>query len=216
MAVGGFFYLSLSPKGFLSATGSTGSSLITGGFSSFGYTYFFIVIFLLHMGHMTLATAHTFRDMIRGMSIYMRSSAIYFTVLLLISSFLTVLQSYNGWAPSTHFAFGYGGWFGTQIGGFLFRSFGLYGAMVLLFSMTSVIGISAGYMEIVHSFYVMKDIFKEILKNTRDALAIFGSLLTAVGSYSRSPEFNQALDLGVPSNSLPIAPTFSTSSRVVR
>lgn len=168
VAVGGFFYLSLSPKGFLSATGSTGSSLISSGFSFFGYTYFFIVIFLLHMGHLTLATAHTFRDMMRAMSIYLRSSAIYFSVLLLISSFLTVLQSYNGWAPSAHFAYGYGGWFGASIGGFLFRSFGLYGAMVLLFSMTSVIGISAGYMEIVHSFYVMKDIFKEIIKNTRE------------------------------------------------
>jgi len=168
VAVGGFFYLSLSPQGFLSATGSAGSSLISNGFSSFGYTYFFIVIFLLHMGHLTLATAQTFRDMMRAMSIYFRSSAIYFTVLLLISSFLTVLQSYNGWSPSAHFAYGYGGWFGAVIGGFLFRSFGLYGAMVLLFSMTSVIGISAGYMEIVHSFYVMKDIFKEILKNTRE------------------------------------------------
>ncbi len=168
VAVGGFFYLSLSSKGFLTATGATGSSLISSGFSSFGYTYFFIVIFLLHMGHLTLATSHTFRDMMRGMSIYLRSSAIYFTVLLLISSFLTVLQSYNGWSPNAHFAYGYGGWFGAVIGGFLFRSFGLYGAMVLLFSMTSVIGIAAGYMEIVHSFYVMKDIFKEIIKNTRE------------------------------------------------
>jgi len=53
--------------------------------------------------------------------------------------------------------------------------------------------------------------------NTRDALSILGSLLTAVSAFAQThPGLNQALDLGVPGNSLPIAPNFSTSSRVVR
>lgn len=168
VAIGGLFYLSLSSAGFISAAGVTGSSLIQKGFSSFGYTYFFFVIFLLHMGHLALGTAHYLRDIVRGYRMYLRSSAIYFTILLLISSFLTVLESFNGWQASAHFSFGYGGWFGSVIGGFLFKSFGLYGAMVLLFSLTSIIGISAGYMEIVHSFYVMKDIFQELGKNIKE------------------------------------------------
>lgn len=164
VAIGGIFYLSLSPQGFISAAGLTGSSLIAKGFGSFGYTYFFIVIFMLHMGHLTLGTSHYLRDAIRGMSVYIKSFAIYFTIMLLISSFLTVLEAYNHWTPSSLFSFGYGGWFGSVIGGMMFKMFGLYGAMVILFSLTSIIGISAGYMEIVHSFYVMKDIFQEIGK----------------------------------------------------
>ena len=168
VAVGGLFYLSLSTGGFISAAGHTGSSLIQKGFELFGYTYFFFVVFMLHMGHLALGTAHYLRDVIRGYKTYVRSFAIYFTILLLISSFLTVLENYNQWELSAHFAYGYGGWFGSVIGGFLFKSFGLYGAMVLLFSLTSVIGISAGYMEIVHSFYVMKDIFQEIAKNVKE------------------------------------------------
>jgi hypothetical protein len=168
VAVGGLFYLSLSPAGFVSATGSAGSALIQKGFVNFGYTYFFLVIFILHMGHLTLATANNVRDMLRSFPIYIRSFAIYFTVILLISSFLMVLQSYNQWPASSLLTQGHGGWFGSVIGGFLFRSFGLYGAMVLLFSMTSIIGIGAGYMEIVHSFYVMKDIFRDIGRNLKD------------------------------------------------
>lgn len=167
IAVGGIFYLNLSQGNLISAAGSTGSSLIQRGFSNFGYTYFFFVIFLLHMGHLALGTALYLRDILRGYKMYLRSFAIYFSVLLLISSFLTVLEAYNGWGASRHLAYGYGGYFGSVIGGILFKSFGLYGAMVILFSLTSVIGISAGYMEIVHSFYVMKDIFKEIAKNIR-------------------------------------------------
>jgi DNA segregation ATPase FtsK/SpoIIIE-like protein len=168
IAIGGVFYLCLSSAGFISAAGLTGSSLIEKGFMSFGYTYFFFVIFMLHMGHLALATAHYVRDILRSYMIYFKSFSIYFTILLLISSFLTVLQNYNAWESSQHFAYGYGGWFGTLIGGILFRNFGLYGALVILFTLTSVIGISAGYMEIVHSFYVMKDIFKEIIKNIKE------------------------------------------------
>ncbi len=53
--------------------------------------------------------------------------------------------------------------------------------------------------------------------NTRDALSILGSLLTAVNRFSQTDlGFIQALDLGVPSNSLPVAPNFSTSPHVVR
>lgn len=162
VAVGGVFYLGLSPDNFVQAFGQTGSNLIAKGFNSFGYTYFFFVIFLLHMGHLTLATAGDLKDLTRNLSIYIRSFAIYFTVILLISSFLTVLQAYNSWNGNPLLAYGNGGWFGLMMGGLLFRSFGLYGALVILFSMTSVLGISAGYMEIVHSFYVMKDIFHEI------------------------------------------------------
>lgn len=167
IAVGGVFYLNLNSENFINAAGLAGSSFIQKGFSSFGYSYFFFVVFLLHMGHLALATAHSLRDAVRSSSIYLRSFMIYFSVLLLISSFLHVLESFYHWQQSALFVFGFGGWFGTQIGGFLFRSFGLYGAMVLLFSLTSVIGISAGYMEIVHSFYVMKDIFKEIINKVK-------------------------------------------------
>ena len=166
--VGGIFYLSLTPQNFISAAGLLGSKMIIKGFSSFGYTYFFLVIFLLHMGHLALGTAHGIRDVIRSLSIYIKSFAVYFTVMLLISSFLTVLQAYNAWEPSHLLEFGYGGWFGSVIGGVLFRGFGLYGAMVILFTLTSIIGISAGYMEIVHSFYVMKDIFQEITMKVRE------------------------------------------------
>lgn len=168
IAVGGVFYLSLTPDNFISAAGLTGSAMIAKGFSSFGYTYFFLVIFLLHMGHLALGTANSVRDVLRSFPIYVRSFAIYFTVMLLISSFLTVLQAYNQWPGSNLFAYGNGGWFGYVIGGILFKSFGLYGAMVILFSLTSVLGISAGYMEIVHSFYVMKDIFQEIAGKIRE------------------------------------------------
>ncbi len=173
IAVGGLFYLSLSGTNFVSATGVTGSSLIKSGFQSFGYTYFFFVIFILHMGHLTLATSNTLRDSLRSSAVYIKSFAIYFTVLLLISSFLTVLQAYNGWPTSNLFYYGNGGWFGSVIGGMLFRNFGLYGAMVILFSLTSVIGISAGYMEIVHSFYVMKDILQEIAGKVREQGPVF-------------------------------------------
>ncbi len=168
IAVGGLFYLSLSPQNFINAAGSTGSAMIQKGFSSFGYTYFFFVIFVLHMGHMTLGTALYVRDLVRGYKMYLKSFALYFTVMLLISSFLTVLEAYNAWNVSNLFANGYGGWFGSVIGGILYQSFGLYGALVILFCLTSIIGISAGFMEIVHSFYVMKDIFQEIFKNVRE------------------------------------------------
>lgn len=53
-------------------------------------------------------------------------------------------------------------------------------------------------------------------RNTREALSIFSSLLVAASRFSQThQEFIQALDLGVPSNSLPVAPNFSTSPRVV-
>ncbi len=168
IAVGGVFYLSLQPQNFIQAFGVKGSSLIASGFSSFGYTYFFFVVFLLHIGHMVLGTANTVRDVIKSWSIYFRSFAIYFTVLLLISSFLTVLQAYNQWPMNQLMNYGNGGWFGYAIGGLLFKSFGLYGALVILFSFTCVLGISAGYMEIVHSFYVMKDIFQEIAGKVKE------------------------------------------------
>ncbi len=168
IAVGGIFYLNLSPESFVSAAGQTGSSLIQGGIKVFGYSYFFFTLFFLHMGHLILSTSHSFREMGRGFSRYSGGFAIDFAVLLLISGFITVLEAYNGWKPGTHFEFGYGGWFGHHIGGFLFRSFGIYGALVILFSLVSVIGISAGYMEIVHSFYVMKDMTMEVIKNVRD------------------------------------------------
>ena len=189
--VGGIFYLKLNPQNFLNATGTLGSSLIESGFRSFGYTYFFIVVFLLHMGHFALATAHQLKDVFRSLPLYARSFAIYFTILLLIASFMTVLESFNGWAGNAHFQFGYGGWFGTQIGGILFRGFGLYGALVILFSLTSAIGISAGYMEIVHSFYVMKDIFKEIFKNLQQYVPmIFREISSQINQFFyQKPEF---------------------------
>ena len=167
VAVGGIFYLGLTTENFISVSGETGSSLIRSGFSSFGYSYFFFIIFMLHMGHLVLGTANYFREVIRSSRVYFKSFAIYFTVILLISSFLTVLENYNSWEASGLFAYGHGGWFGSVIGGFLFKSFGLYGAMVILFSLTSVLGISAGYMEIVHSFYVMKDILGELYINVK-------------------------------------------------
>ncbi len=166
-AVGGVFYLSLNPVNFISAVGLSGSSLIASGFKFFGYTYFFSILFLLHMGHLALATSLYVRDLVRGYQMYLKSFAVYFTVLLLIASFFNVLENYNGWQASQRLVFGYGGWFGYTIGGFLYRGFGLYGALVILFSITSIIGISAGYMEIVHSFYVMKDIIKEMSSNIK-------------------------------------------------
>ena len=165
--VGGFFYLALTTANFISVAGETGSSMIKSGFNSFGYSYFFYVIFILHMGHLMLGTANYFREVVRSSRVYVKSFAIYFTIILLISSFLTVLENYNSWQASELFAYGYGGYFGTHIGGFLFKSFGLYGSLVILFSLTSVIGISAGYMEIVHSFYVMKDIMGELYVNIK-------------------------------------------------
>ncbi len=167
IAVGGLFYLTLSPQNFLNAAGMTGSYMISSGFSGFGLTYFFFVVFTLHMGHLTLGTALYVRDIVRGYRMYFKNFAIYFTVMLLISSFLTVLEAYNHWESTQLFANGFGGWFGSLIGGMLFKSFGLYGALVILFCFTSILGISAGFMEIVHSFYVMKDIFKELFKNIR-------------------------------------------------
>ena len=168
IGVGGIFYLNLSSESFVSATGLSGSSLIHWGFNGFGYTYFLFTLFFLHIGHLTLATSHSFKELGRGFNKHLSNFAIDLTVLLLISGFITVLESYNGWKASTHFDFGYGGWFGSLIGGFLFRSFGLYGALVILFSLISIIGISAGYMEIVHSFYVMKDMTQEVLKNIQE------------------------------------------------
>ena len=167
VAIGGLFYLHLNQENFVMASGALGSSLISKGFNCFGYTYFFLVAFILHMGHLTLGTSHSLRDVWRTSPIYLRSCAIYFSLLLLISSFLTILQVYNQWPTPSLLAYGHGGWFGYTLGGVLFRNFGLYGAMVILFSITSTIGISAGYMEIVHSFYVMKDIFQEILKKIK-------------------------------------------------
>lgn len=167
-AAGGLFYLTLNPESFMSAMGQSGSALIRLGFKLFGLTYFLTVIFLLHMGHLVLATSLYVNDAIRSYPVYLRSFAVYFTVLLLISSFIHVLQIYNGWEPVSSLMAGYGGWFGNSIGGYLYRAFGLYGAMVILFTITSVIGISAGYMEIVHSFYVMKDIVLELTRNIRE------------------------------------------------
>ncbi len=165
IGVGGIFYLNLSTQSFISAAGLAGSSLIQWGFNGFGYTYFLFILFLLHIGHLTLATSHSFGELGRSFKRYLSASAINLAILLIVSSFFTVLEAYNGWKAGSHFVFGYGGWFGHHIGGFLFKSFGLYGALIILFSLISVIGISAGYMEIVHSFYVMKDIVQEIIKN---------------------------------------------------
>ena len=162
ITVGGWFYLSLSPQNFFSAAGILGSKFIASGFSSFGYTYFAFVLFLLHMGHLTLATAYRIPDLAQSFPVYFRSGLVYFTMLLLSSSFLSILQAYNAWIPGELLPFGYGGWYGSLIGGFLYRSFGLYGSMVIIFTCCMVIGISAGYMEIVHSFYVMKDILTEV------------------------------------------------------
>ncbi len=172
-AVGGVFYLTLNPENFVGAMGVNGSAIIASGFKLFGFTYFFSILFVLHMGHLALATSLYFRDLIRGYQMYLKSFAVYFTVLLLISSFFNILENYNAWKSSSLLAFGYGGWFGSVIGGYLFRGFGLYGALVILFSVTSVIGISAGYMEIVHSFYVMKDIIKELSVNIRKQGPLF-------------------------------------------
>jgi DNA segregation ATPase FtsK/SpoIIIE-like protein len=202
VAVGGLFYLSLNPENFLSATGQLGSGMIAKGFSSFGYTYFFIVVFLLHMGHLTLATALNTKDFLRSSSIYIRSFAIYFTLLLLISSFLTVLQAYNQWPQHSHFPFGNGGWFGYFLGGSLYKSFGLYGALVILFSVTSVIGISAGYMEIVHSFYVMKDIFQEITDKFRE----HGPVVARQWSQNISNFINQKPEFAIPLSPRPERP----------
>ena len=168
VAIGGLFYLHLSQENFVMASGALGSSLISKGFNCFGYTYFFLVAFILHMGHLTLGISHSLKDVWRTSPIYLRSCVIYFSLLLLISSFLTILQVYNQWPTPSLLPYGHGGWFGYTLGGVLFRNFGLYGAMVILFSITSTIGILAGYMEIVHSFYVMKDIFQEILKKIKN------------------------------------------------
>ncbi|MCB0377805.1 MAG: DNA translocase FtsK [Bdellovibrionales bacterium] len=168
ITVGGLSYLTMSEQGFLTVAGQSGSSMVKSGFSLFGYSYFFIVLFVLHMGHLALGTAHHVRDLARSLPIYLKSFCVYFIVLLLISSFLTVLASYNMWETKNLLMYGHGGWFGATLGGFLFKSFGLFGAFVVLFSLTSIIGISAGYMEIVHSFYVMKDILGEIFEKIID------------------------------------------------
>ena len=165
IGVGGIFFLNLSTQSFVSAAGVAGSSLIQWGFNGFGYAYFLFILFFLHIGHLTLKTSHSLKELCRHLTRYLSPLAIDFAILLILSSFITILEIYNGWKTGSHFIFGYGGWFGNHIGGFLFRSFGLYGALVILFSLTSVIGISAGYMEIVHSFYIMKDITQEIIKN---------------------------------------------------
>ena len=168
ITVGGFLYLGLSHESFINATGSVGSTLIQWGFDGFGWAYFFFIVLFLHMGHLALVTSHNLQDLMRNYKIYLRNISIYLTVLLFISSFLSVLEDYNDWQASEYFVHGYGGWFGDLIGGFLFTSFGIYGAMVVLFSLISVIGISAGYMEIVHSFYLMKDIGRECFKNIKE------------------------------------------------
>lgn len=194
VAVGGVLYLHLATANFLNATGVTGSYFVRLGFSSLGYTYFFLVILALHMGHLVLATAHQVRDLGQNFSIYFRNIVIYTTILMLISSFLTVLEQYSHWQAAEQFFHGYGGLVGSLVGGLLYKNFGLFGALVLLFSAASVIGISAGYMEIVHSFYVMKDIFKEISRNLHIAVPAFFKVLGHIATdfLDKKPQFAHA------------------------
>lgn len=194
VAVGGALYIYLTPANMIHATGLTGSYLVRLGFSSFGYTYFFIVILSLHMGHLLLATAHQVRDIGQNMPIYLRNLAIYTTMMMLFSSFSTVLEQYNHWESAKILFHGYGGMVGTLMGGLLYKNFGLFGALVLLFSATSIIGISAGYMEIVHSFYVMKDILKEISHNIRVTVPAFAKVVGHLASdfLDKKPQYAHA------------------------
>ena len=60
IAFGGIFYLTLTPSNFINATGITGAALIGKGFTSFGYTYFFLVVFSLASGALGLGHCQHF------------------------------------------------------------------------------------------------------------------------------------------------------------
>jgi|GEM_PF-2472444 len=165
VAVGGIFFLKLSPENFIIVSGAWGSQAIEAGFRGFGYTYFCGSILMLHMGHLILTHASDWSDLLRLRMVFLRSFLIYFSILLLLSSFISVLEAYKFFEVSKSFAHGGGGWFGRGAGGFLFKNFGLMGSMIFLFSLTSIIGIAAGFMEIVHSFYVMREIIGEFVGN---------------------------------------------------
>ena len=146
----GLLFLFIPSEDLQSSFGVLGTKIFFQIFHTFGLSTFLISISVLYIAEIMIARCHCLSDVTQNTVFFAKQIFFHACFLVLITSFLTVFQYHFQYTISPRLDQGAGGMIGQMIGGSLYNNFGIYGALTSLTCMILIVGISSGYIALVH------------------------------------------------------------------